>query len=136
MKITDLSKFSRCFIRQRWVVSTPEEQVRQALLRKMVEELHFPRGLLSVERGNRKRRTDIVCYTQKMRPLVLIECKALSIEEEAIQQAFGYNETILAPFVTLAGREETLTFWFEGKTRKSVPFLPVYEELLDAAKRL
>lgn len=129
MKTTDSSRSSKCFIRGRLVVQTPEERVRQALLRKMVEELGFPKGLISVERATLKRRTDIVCYTKEMRPLLLIECKAGPIREEAIRQAIGYNDQVKAPFICLANGEGATTFWFEGKTRKSAPFLPQFKEL-------
>lgn len=135
MKTTDSCKYSeyrpsKCFIRGRLVVQTPEERVRQALLRKMVEELGFPKGLISVERATlQQRRTDIVCYTKEMRALLLVECKAGAITEAAIAQAVGYNDQVKAPFICLANGEGATTFWFEGKKRKSVPFLPQFKEL-------
>lgn len=135
MKTTDSYKSSeyrpsKCFIRGKLVALTPEERVRQALLRKMVEELGFPKGLISVERAaQQQRRTDIVCYTKEMRPLLLIECKAGAILEAAIAQAIGYNDQVKAPFICLANGDGATTFWFEGKERKSVPFLPQFKEL-------
>ncbi len=135
MKTTDLSKFSDCFIRKKRVADTPEEKVRQNLLRKMVQEWGFPKGLLSVERGIGARRTDIVCYTPEKSPLLLIECKAGPIEEMAMQQVLGYNETIKAPFLCLANGQEIKTFWFEGAKRVLVPFLPIYKELYDVFQR-
>ncbi len=135
MKTTGLCKFSRCFIRKRAIADTPEERVRQVLLQKMVAELGFPKGLLSVERAiPHQRRTDIICYTQEMIPLLLIECKAGPIGEAAIRQVLGYNETMGAPFVALSNGKETMTLWFEGAKRTSVPFLPTYEELSNAAR--
>lgn len=136
MKTTDLFKSSRCLIRKKEVADTPEERVRQVLLRKMVEKLGFPKGLISVERGIGGRRTDIVCYMQEMVPLLLIECKAVPLSEEAIQQALGYNEKILAPFLCIANEEEVRTFWFEKNKRKSVLFLPSFKDLNEAFRRL
>ena len=133
-KTTDLSRFSRCLIRQAPVVNTPEEKVRQALLFKMIHQLGFPKGLVSVERSIGKRRTDIVCYAKNMAPLLLVECKAISLNEAAIQQALGYNETVGAPFICLANTDEEMTVWFEMNMRKSVPFLPIYQELCRAAR--
>jgi hypothetical protein len=123
-------KSSKCFIRGRIIDLTPEERVRQALLRKMVEVLGFPKGLISVERAiQQERRTDIVCYTKEMRPLLLIECKAGAIGERAVNQAIGYNDQVKAPFICLANAQGETTHWFEGKERKSIPFLPQFKEL-------
>lgn len=132
----DLSRFSRCLIRNKEIPDTPEERVRQALLQKMVGGLGFPRGLVSVERGLDGRRTDIVSYTRQMCPLLLVECKAEKLTEAAFQQALGYNEKIKAPFICIASADGMLTFWFEKKGRTCVPFLPTYAELCEASKRM
>lgn len=95
----------------------------------MIDELGFPKGLISVEKGLGGRRTDIVCYTKEMRPLLLIECKAGELGMAAASQAFGYNDTIKAPFICLANSEEIKTFWQEQDQIASVPFLPPYIEL-------
>ncbi len=134
-KITDSSKYSRCLIRGSKILLTPEEKVRQALLRAMIEGLGFPKGLISVERGIGVRRTDIVSYTKEMRPLLLIECKACPLKEVAIEQAIGYNEVVGAPFLCLANESERITFWFEGGKRESVSFLPTFEELYGFCRR-
>lgn len=126
---TDLSKFSRCPIRNQWVANTPEEAVRQKLIQKMVAELGYPKGLISVEKKIGKRRYDLVCYTQSMTPLLLVECKAGELNEAAARQAFGYNATVKAPFICLANAIEIKTFWQELDGIKSVPFLPTYAEI-------
>ncbi len=130
------SRFNKCLIRAKGVANTPEERVRQALLQKMVGPLSFPKSLISVERGIGGRRTDIVCYTKEMAPLLLIECKVELLGELAIQQALGYNQTINAPFICVANANELITFWFEKDSRVSVPFLPTYKELYEASKRV
>jgi len=124
----DLSKFSNCLIRNRAVASQPEEIVRQQILGKMVHELGFPKGLIAVEKQVGTRRFDIVVYTQSMDPLLLVECKAGELTG-AQNQAFGYNETIKAPFICLAGSKEIRTMWVVSGRIESVPFLPTYREL-------
>ena len=115
---------------------TPEEEVRQTLIAEMIGPLGYPRGLLSVEKQVRKeRRADLVCYTPQMEPLLLVECKAVCITDQAIQQAFGYNETIQAPFICLVSQKEKKTFWKEVDRFGSVPFLPTYRELYAMAQR-
>ncbi len=130
----DSSRSINCLIRNRPVAHTPEEEVRQRLLEKMVGELGFPKGLIVVEKGIGFRRFDIVCYSQEMSPLLLIECKAEKIDEGAIRQAMGYNETIRAPFICLASHLEIKTIWVEKGSVISVPFLPFYREMKAASK--
>jgi hypothetical protein len=101
----------------------------------MVCELGFPRGLISVERALEDRRYDLVCYSKEMIPLLLVECKAGAIDQAAIQQAFGYNETLQAPFICLVGLTEIITFWKEREKIGSVPFLPAYKELYAISQR-
>ena len=125
MKITELSKSNK-----------PEEQLRQALLRKMIGELGFPKGLISVERAIGNRRYDILVFSREMAPLLLIECKADAIDEAALQQALGYNETVKAPFICLCGIDQIKTLWHEKGKMASVPFLPKFEELYAMARKL
>jgi hypothetical protein len=130
-------------IRRRAVAATPEELVRQFLLRKMTRELGYPRGLIAVEKeiGELRRRFDIVCYGghvqpgQELSPLLLIECKAVSCSESARQQAFGYNAALGAPFICIACKSEVHTLWLHANQIASVPFLPSYDELLELAKK-
>lgn len=118
------------------MANTPEERVRQALIQKMIGDWGFPRGLISIEQGIGPRRYDLLCYTQEMTPLVLFECKAHKLSEEAIKQALGYNDEVKAPFVCLCAASEIRTFWHEKGALKSVPFLPPYKELYELARRL
>src|SRR5581483_10757188 len=103
-----------CLIRKDWVVKTPEEEVRQALLHKMVEELQYPSSLIAVEKslshleGKKRpqRRIDILCYAKapdsSLFPLMLVECKKEVFSQKAFRQALGYNFYIGASFVALA----------------------------------
>ena len=122
-------------IRAIWVKKTPEESVRQKLIQKMIGELGFPKGLLVVE-GDLEtgRRFDLVCYAKAkegLRPLLLVECKADTIDEAAARQAWGYNASIGAPFLCLVCGKEIRTLWkAEGKI-ESVPFLPPFADLLN-----
>ena len=110
--------------------------MRQALLQKMIFDLGFPKGLISVEKKVGARRYDVACYSKSMEPLLLIECKATELNASAIAQAFGYNGTVKAPFICLASPTEIKTFWQAQGQIASVPFLPMYAELDAISKRL
>jgi hypothetical protein len=112
----------------------PEEALRQQLLHTMVVDLGFPKGLIAVERAlSTGRRFDVVCYRvvqEGVAPLLLIECKAGTIDEKAARQAWGYNDELRAPFLCLAGKNGVWTMWQEKEGLKVVPFLPRYEDLI------
>jgi len=120
-------------IRSRWVKATPEEQVRQRLIQKMIGELGYPKGLMAVEKDlPTGRRFDLVCYAkakETLRPLLLVECKA-HLLTNAAQQALGYNSSIGAPFLCLVSGDKIETLWSEQGKLTSVPFLPRFDELL------
>jgi hypothetical protein len=131
-------------IRLRYVAATSEEMVRQLLLRKMIHELAYPKGLIAVEKeiGEHGRRFDIVCYgchfhpLHELFPLLLIECKADECSDAAREQALGYNATIGAPFVCIASKTQIHTLWLNSDRIASVSFLPPYRDLLEMAKKL
>lgn len=145
----------RCLIRKEWVTSLPEEKVRQTLLHKMIS-LGFPSGLIGVERelkqmphlANQKgkvptRRADIVCFGQNIHPhhvlypLVVIECKAVKLTPQVINQVVGYNHYLGACFIGLANQSEIQLGWYDSVKKEYlfVNFLPTYEELLKASQR-
>lgn len=101
----------------------------------MIEQLGFPKGLISVEKRVGERRYDLVCYTSEMQPLLLVECKAAPIGERAFNQALGYNHFLKAPFICLANGTERITVWLEKGKIASVPFLPFYKELYEISRR-
>lgn len=134
-------------IRSIWVEETPEERVRQSLLKRMVVDLGFPQSLLSVEReiasfphlsgrvlSSPERRVDLFAYAHvkgQLHPLLLIECKAQKIDRLAMSQAFGYNSLLSAPFLGFASENEVTMVWQEREGLCFVPFLPRYQELVE-----
>jgi len=86
-------------IRKKYVVLTPEEWVRQHVLRFLLEEKNYPASLIAVEKQlkihTRTKRTDIVVYNTQGTPEVLIECKAPSVKitQDAFDQIARYNLT-------------------------------------------
>ena len=83
--------------RKKWVALTPEEWVRQHVLRYLYEVKAFPLGLTAVEAGieinGLKRRCDIVYYKTVNQPVFLVECKApeVAISQAVFDQILRYN---------------------------------------------
>jgi len=140
-----------CQIRQEWVAAHPEEKVRQKLIDFMVHHRGFPAGLIAVEKALQQmphlststmdipqRRADVLCFGKGIHrdydlyPLLLVECKAVSITPKVINQVVGYNRTLQAFFVAVANQEQVMTGWFDHNTKEYtfIPKLPSYEELL------
>jgi hypothetical protein len=136
-------------LRDLYVAATPEEHVRQGLLKKMVYALGYPKTLITIEKELKElphlahtapphRRIDILCYGKKIHPeyalypLLLIECKAHAIDQPAKEQLMGYNNSVGAYFIALAAPYE-VQFGYLDKKRGHTVFhagLPTYQELL------
>lgn len=105
----------------------PEEQVRQALLRQL-NELGYPSSLIAVEKEiGAGRRADIICYHKvegELKPYLLIECKAVSLNQAAINQVIGYNHDVQAPYIAVANQHEVRCGWFDGAKYCWVKGLP------------
>lgn len=131
----------------------PEEKVRKALLHKMEEELGYPKGLLLVEKELKmlphikqvvnipSRRFDIVCLAKDLHPdhvfypLLLIECKAHSINLDVMRQVVGYNRFVKSIFVALASPKEFYLGRYDGEKGEYIfsPRLPTFENLYEEA---
>lgn len=125
--------------------ATPEEIVRQALLVKMLD-LGYPSSLIAVEKQLKdfvgadqsqapNRRVDIVCFSKgSMRPLLMVECKAIELVSSVIYQVIGYNRFVGASFIAVANSSSILTGWYDSQEEqyRFIETLPSYERLLNA----
>ena len=132
-------------------LSRPEDRVREALLRKMEGELGYPKGLLVVEKELKmlphinkavpipSRRFDIVALAKNLHrdhvfyPLLLIECKAHSINVDVMRQVVGYNRFVKSVFVGLASPKEFYLGRYDAEKGEYVfnATLPRFESLYE-----
>lgn len=154
METTELSNLNKDLlydeIRKLWVTATPEEVVRQKLIKKMLLQLSYPRELLSIERSLKDlcqktshkkiptRRVDIASFanlSSKVIPLLVIECKETkSLELDALAQVQGYNHFIGAPFIAVAYPEGETFGYLTRQGFSYLSYLPAYQELLEAVQ--
>ena len=70
-------------LRKKWIISTPEEIVRQNCWKFLHHEKNYPISLMAIEKqfevNNQKKRFDIVVFDKKGNPNLLVECKAMAI---------------------------------------------------------
>ena len=100
-------------VRKRYVAATPEEAVRQAVLRYLMDTLRVPANLIGVEfslaalePGN-LRRADIVVWRPgegQLAPWLLVECKEprVRIDDSVAFQAGDYLKRIPCRYVMLS----------------------------------
>ncbi len=92
-------------IRKQFVLAGPEEIVRQHLVQYLIQELHYPKSLINVEKqilvNGLNRRTDLVVFDKSVKPLLIAECKApgVMIDQAAFDQIANYNLTLKVNFL-------------------------------------
>lgn len=139
-----------CCIRKRWFTATPEEKIRQFLIRHMVDHLQYPQNHFVLEKELcqlphidpachallPQRRFDLIVLAKNLHPLhplyplLLIECKAVPLTAKAMRQIIGYNHYLRACFTALAN-QTTILLEPKLQNRNGIPPYPV---LLEQAK--
>lgn len=94
-------------IRKKHLVLTPEEWVRQHFVRHLITERNFPSSLLKLEGGlslnQTRKRSDILVYNNLGQKLMVIECKApsINITQSTFDQAARYNAVYKTPWLVV-----------------------------------
>ncbi|MBL4707477.1 MAG: type I restriction enzyme HsdR N-terminal domain-containing protein [Flavobacteriales bacterium] len=124
-------------IRKKFLVLTPEEWVRQNIIRFLVEDRKFPKNLIAIEKGLKlnglQKRTDVLVYSKEGTPILMIECKApeIKIDQKVFDQIGRYNINFKLPYLLVTNGLEHYCAKIDFKNR-SFSFLseiPDYEEL-------
>jgi hypothetical protein len=91
--------------RRKYVSLTPEEWVRQNCLHFLCNNKNYPVNMLSIEKSfklnNLVLRYDIVAYSKKAKPVLLVECKApeIKISQQTFDQIAVYNLELKVPYL-------------------------------------
>jgi len=95
-------------LRRRYVALTPEEWVRQHFVHFLTEHKHYPAGLLMNEVelrcGDKRLRCDSVLYDRALRPQMIVEYKAptVNITQRVFDQIFAYNLLLHVDFLIVS----------------------------------
>lgn len=120
-------------VRKKWIVLTPEEYVRQALLHYFTNTMQYPVGLIAVEKqvkyGSLIKRYDIVVHNRLQQPWLLVECKApeIAISQSTLQQLLQYHSQIPCPYWLLSNGIESHCARVQGEIIEWLGHLPEYE---------
>ena len=124
-------------VRKKYVRLSPEEWVRQHMIHYLVHDKHVPLSLTAIEKSvmvNRlQRRFDILVYSKKHLPLLLVECKApeIAINQEVFDQAARYNLSLNAGYFVLTNGLNTYCCKLDHQNERYhfLEELPFYENL-------
>ena len=120
-------------IRKKHVALTPEEAVRQNLIKYLTTEKGYPVSLISVEEqlkyAGACKRTDLIVYKNDGQPLMLIECKApeVAITNKVFEQIAIYNLAIKAPYLLITNGIQT--YCMITSSNDFLKEIPQYEEM-------
>lgn len=123
-------------IRNKFVVNTPEEWVRQNTVKYIHEELGYPKSLIALEKQfmlhKRTKRTDIMVHDLNGNPIILVECKrpSIRITQSTFDQAFRYNIVLKVPYLMLTNGEEVYCCHVDGEKVNFINEFPNYQNLL------
>lgn len=103
-------------VRQKWVVLTPEEHVRQIFILYLLNVKGFPLSHLSVEHAvtvnGMTQRYDLVVFDDALQPYMVVECKAphVKLTQKVAEQASRYNSVLKAPLLCVTNGLEKKVF--------------------------
>ena len=109
-------------VRKKYVALTPEEWVRQHVIRFLAAGKNVPLSLIGVEAAIKvyktSKRFDIAVFDRNAVPLLLIECKAPSValSREVLDQAVRYNMTLNVSLLMLTNGLQHMVCQIDPKT--------------------
>lgn len=123
-----------CVIRNKWLVLTPEEWVRQHVLYWLMQEKKYPKVRLQVEKlvqlNGTIKRYDIVVYEPDGTIRLLVECKApkVPITQSVFDQIARYNLVLDSQYlmVTNGLNHYFCQMDFQAATYRFLPDLPAF----------
>lgn len=105
IKIIDKKNYVFDVVRKKYIVLSPEEEVRQNLIHYLHYHLQYPFSLMAVEKAlyvnNLLKRSDLVVYNKKGAAVLLAECKApnIKLSQAVFEQAATYNIHLKVPYL-------------------------------------
>jgi len=111
-------------VRQKWVVMTPEERVRQVFILYLLNVKGFPLSHLSVEHAvtvnGMTQRYDMVVFDNELQPYMVVECKAphIKLTQKVVEQAGRYNSILKAPLLCVTNGVEQRVFEIDFEDKR------------------
>ena len=139
------TKSGMCYldpIRKKGIPATKEEEVRQKVLRYLMDVLEIPEANITSEDSmahyekNATTRADITVRNGDVTYLI-VECKepSVNIDGEPIRQLFGYNDIMISKYLLLTNGRDSYIFQQNDKGGyDSIMKLPKFSDMLAGEK--
>ncbi len=111
-------------IRKKYIVLTPEEWVRQHLIHYLINQLNYPKSLISVEDGMKVnkmiKRSDVVVYNRNGEIFLVVECKSTKIKltQKSMDQLSIYNQHYKSDYIALTNGLKVFVCQIDYKNKK------------------
>lgn len=95
-KYSGNKKYIFDIIRKKYIILTPEEWVRQNIIKYLNQNLNYPLHLIGIEKQinvfKTVKRPDLIVFGKNLKPLMIVECKKTSIKinKETFKQTINY----------------------------------------------
>lgn len=100
--------YVNCLIRKKSIILSPEEWVRQHFIAHFINELNYPKGLISVEKSIKyaglDKRWDLAVFKTNQDCFLLLECKAphIKITKAVFEQSLVYYKQLQADYLVMS----------------------------------
>lgn len=126
-------------LRRKEVVLTPEEGVRQGMVRHLITQLGYPPELManevSLRVGKLARRCDTLVRSPRLTPLMILEYKAPSVRlsPEVVEQIYRYNSVLRVPVLVITNGRTLYAYrvGYDGAPTRLLSRLPAFDRLLE-----
>jgi len=125
-------------IRKKYLILTPEEWVRQNFIKYLIDEKHYPKSLVAIEKqiifNGLLKRCDAVVYNRNGEPKAIIEFKApeVKISEKVFEQISKYNYKLKVEFLIVSNglQHFCCKVDFENFKTSFFPEIPNFNQLI------
>lgn len=128
-------------LREKWVVLTPEEWVRQHFSAWLQNKHHYPASLMAneigIEMNGTRKRCDTVVFHRDGRPNIIIEYKApdVAITQNVFDQIVRYNMALKADYLVVSNgmSHYCCKIDYKNNTYNFIPQIPDYTRIASGA---
>ena len=125
-------------LRRNYVALTPEEWVRQHFVHYLIEHKGYPQALMANEIqlaiGNKKLRCDSVLYDRSLKPRMIIEYKAptVNITQKVFDQITIYNMLLHVDYLVVSNgiKHYCCRMDYENQKYLFLDDIPNYQEII------
>ena len=125
-------------LRRKYVALTPEEWVRQHFVHYLIEHKGYPQSLMANEIqlaiGNKKLRCDSVLYDRSLKPRMIIEYKAptVNITQKVFDQITIYNMLLHVDYLVVSNgiKHYCCRMDYDNQKYLFLDDIPDYQEII------